>query len=249
MEPPAVHPFVRRWTAGVFAPVVCPSIEGRANRARPRPREPGAGGQQQGRVCLDAARYALLCGERRGGLRTDTHGDGAVGAHGQPGMRAGRYAGMRPGRLCACHPSSNLTPRRAGSGISEAKDRDGRPPCTMSHRWHPPRRAGALPLTSYGTSDMSRHLQTAPLHRHGVDRACHEASPPVRPNAALLCESWLRHGGPADIAGPPRADAVQPAGTTIFPCALRIPRETKSPCPPVVHCVPAPRGAPRPTCA
>lgn len=93
---------------------------------------------------------------------------------------------------------------------------------------------------------MSRHLQTAPLHRHGVDRACHEASAQIRPNAALLCESWLRHGGPAHIAGPPRADAAQPAGTTIFPCARRIPRETKSPCPPVVHSRSRPGGCAAP---
>ncbi|BEG77687.1 hypothetical protein HBIAX_04777 [Achromobacter xylosoxidans] len=232
---------------GIFAPAVCPSIEERANRVRPRLSAQARPGQQQREPVRVWPGVRRCAAKYKAG---DTHAiRGAVGTPGWPGVQANLYARVRPNRLRARRSCSNLAHKHAGGGISAPSDRDGHLPCTMQHRRHPPRRTGALPLTSHGTRDMSRHLQTAPLYRHSVDRTCHEASPQFRPMAALLCESCLRHSGPAYIAGPPRADAAQPAVTTIFPCAARIPRETKSPCLPVVHCVPAPRGAPRPACA
>ncbi len=180
---------------------------------------------------------------------TDKHAAWAMGTPGQPAMRADNtpecdQAGCVPairarswyrGVLGAAH-------RRRAMGTGEDLPLAAAIVPTTRHR--------RLAPTSDGIPDMARPLHTAPLYRHGVDRTRHEGisrnSVPWRP-----CYVNPGFGAAARHTAPGRLGLVrrnrQPQRFSPALCAFLA--KTKSPCSPVVHCVSAPRGAPRPACA
>ena len=171
--------------------------------------------------------------------------------HGQPGMPVGRYAGMRPGRLRACHSCSNLTPRRAGSGISEQKRKIGTAvhlaPCRTDGAHHAAPAPCRQPRTEHQTCPgiCKPHRCTVralivPAKRHL------RKSVPTRPcfvNPGF--GTAARHTSPGRLGlkrRNRRSQRFSPARCAFLARQNRRARRSST-------LVPAPRGAPRPACA